>query len=506
MPKNANVPRSRVVYDSSAEDSRLSELGYNQRLDRSIGRIASFCIGFSTISAATAVLSGFGPGYTGAGAPFIWTLFLAIPVFGVWTLIAADVAAKIPLAGYAYQWTSRLNNSSFGWFTGYTALIGWVSGMTSLGYILAGYFASVFEWELTPLTQILLAIAVVVVCTLINAYRVSLATLINSIGVGLEILVTVGVTLVVAVVALTVPENHQPLSSLLTGSQSDSSIPYWVAWLGASLGPFFGLVGVEAVADVAEETKRARHVVPRTMFIAFTVSCVVEFLMYGVYVLAIKDPVAVADSSAPIEEIISQQLGPVFARVVIAFALTNILVCLLANILVGTRLLYSLSRDNMMPGSRTLRHVAPRRKSPSASVLILGTVSVLMLLSALVNEQAFSYFLGIATLAFFSTYTLQTIGLMVAHRRGRIPEPEEGTFDLGRARFPLLVVGLVMFLAVDVALIFLPVFAGNAYVFFGVLALGALWWLLVLRHRIAAGEAGPHYAATHPEADEMANQ
>lgn len=98
------APPPRVVGED--EDTRLEEFGYKQKLDRSVGRIASFAIGFSTISATTAVFTGFSAGYLNAGSPFIWTLFLAIPVFLLWTLIAADIAAKIPLAGYAYQWTS----------------------------------------------------------------------------------------------------------------------------------------------------------------------------------------------------------------------------------------------------------------------------------------------------------------------------------------------------------------------------------------------------------------
>lgn len=496
---NASLaPPPRAVGED--EDARLAEFGYEQRLDRSVGRLASFCIGFSTISATTAVFSGFGAGYLNAGAPFIWTLFLAIPVFLLWTLIAADIAAKIPLAGYAYQWTSRLNNSSYGWFTGFAALIGWVSGMTSLGYVFAGYLGSVLGWTMTHSLQIMVAIGTVIVCVLINAYSVRLATFINNIGVSLEIIVTVGVTLVVAIIAFALPGSvHQPISSLFVASSSDGATPYILAWLAASLGPFFGLVGVEAVADVAEETKRARHVIPRTMFYAFAVSCVIEFLMYLVYVLAIKNPAALANSPAPIEEIITQQAGPVFARIVIAVALTNILVCLLANVLVGTRLLYSLSRDNMMPFSRALRHVSPERKTPSTAIVTLGVASVLMLLSGLVSQKAFNYFLGIATLAFFTTYILQTIGLLVATRRGRIPVAEPGTFDLGRTRTPLLVVSLLVFLTVGVALVVLPAFAGNAYVFAGVIGLAALWWLLVLRRRLQTGEAGPLYAQQHPD-------
>jgi amino acid transporter len=498
-PPSADLaPPPRVVGED--EDARLAEFGYEQKLDRSVGRIASFAIGFSTISATTAVFTGFGAGYLNAGSPFVWTLFLAIPVFLLWTLVAADMAAKIPLAGYAYQWTSRLNGSTFGWFTGCAALVGWVSGMTSLGYIFAGYLGSVMGWNLTQQNQILTAICVVMVCVLINAYRVRLATLINNIGVGLELVITIVVTLVVAVVAFAINGDGQPISSLFQGAQPDGdSSSYMLAWLAASLGPFFGLVGVEAVADVAEETKEARTVIPRTMFYAFATSCVIEFLMYLVYVLAIKDPAAVVASNAPIEEIISQQLGDVTSRIVVAVALTNIMVCLLANVLVGTRLLYSLSRDNMMPFSKALRHVHPVRKTPTTAVLSLGAVSVLMLLSALVNERAFNYFLGIATLAFFTTYVLQTVGLLLASRAGRVPAAEPGTFDLGSKRTPVVVRSLVVFLAVEAALLLLPAFRGNGYVFAGILALPLLWWVAVLRRRLEVGEAGPRYAANHPD-------
>lgn len=498
LPNEASLtPPPRVVGED--EDARLAEFGYVQKLDRSVGKIASFAIGFSTISATTAVFTGFGAGYSNAGAPFIWTLFLAIPVFLLWTMIAADISAKIPLAGYAYQWTSRLNGSTFGWFTGVSALIGWVSGMTSLGYVFAGYLGNVFGWDLSQRQQILIAVAVVAVCVLINAYRVRLATMVNNIGVGLELVVTIGVTLMIAIVIIVLPDHSQPFSSLFTGHSPDEATPYIVAWFTAALGPFFGLVGVEAVADVAEETKDARRVIPRTMFYAFAVSCVIEFAMYLVYVLAIRNPASVADSSAPIDEIINQQLGPVWSHLIIAVALTNILVCLLANVLVGTRLLYSLSRDNMMPFSRALRHVAPKRKTPSTAVITLGVVSILLLLSALINAKAFNYFLGIATLAFFTCYLLQAIGLLIASFRGNVPAAEPGTFDLGRARVPLLIVSLVVFAVVEGALIFLPTFAGNGYVFAGIMAVAALWWLIVLRKRLGDGEAGPRYAKEHPD-------
>ena len=110
MTDTASLPTGKPSIDD--EDAKLEQFGYTQKLDRSVGRLASFAIGFATISATTAVFTGFGAGYFTAGGPFVWTLLLAAAVFVIWTLIAADLTAKIPLAGYAYQWTSRIHGST----------------------------------------------------------------------------------------------------------------------------------------------------------------------------------------------------------------------------------------------------------------------------------------------------------------------------------------------------------------------------------------------------------
>jgi amino acid transporter len=444
------------------------------------------------------VFTGFGAGYFTAGAPFVWTLLLAGAVFVVWVVIAADLTAKIPLAGYAYQWTSRIHGSNLAWFTGVMALVGWICGMTGVGFILSGYLGGLFGWSMTQTAQILVAIGVMAVCMLINLYGVRFATMVNNIGVSLELVITVGATILVAIVAFSTPENHQPISVLFTGGTSEGHSAYVLAWLAASLGPFFGLIGVEASADVAEETLNARHVIPRTMFYALATSIIIEFGMYVVYVLAIRDADAVAaNSAAPIEEIITQQVGPVITKIVVAVALTNVMACILANILVATRLTYSMARDNMLPFSHVWRHVSSSNRTPTYAVLGLFSFSTILLLSALISEKAFLLIIGLSSLAVFATYVLQTIALIIGHRRGTIPAAEPGTFDLGRARMPIYVVGLICFTLVCVALIFLPQFAGNGYVFLGLVVLAGIWAVTGLRGRLSRGEAGPNFAKTH---------
>ncbi|RYC07275.1 amino acid permease [Nocardioides zhouii] len=480
------------------EDATLSEFGYTQKLDRSVGRVASFCLGFAVISATTAVYSGFGFGLATAGPAFVWTFPIAALIFFVWAVIAGDLASKIPLSGYAYQWTSRLVGPTLGWFTGYSALIGFISGFTGVAYIMASYLGSLLGLTMTTSTQIWLTVAIVLVCVLINAYGVRLATALNNAGVALEILVTVGVTLFIALVALVFSSDHQGVDFLFTKGDAVAS-PYAVAWLTSSLACIFGLLGVEAAADIAEETRDARKVIPRTMLYALGAAATVEFLMYVVFLLAIKDPAAISASAAPIADIMSQQVSPLFSDVVVAFALTNIFVCVLANMLVATRLLYAMSRDNMVPGARFLSHVSPSRKTPSAAVWTTGAVSLCLLMSAFASEQAFAYILGMSALGYFTAYVLTTSGMLYATRHGRFPEPTPGTFNLGTWRTPIHLLGLFLFSCVTAALLFLPDFRANGRTFVLVMVVAALWWLLALRGRLERGEAGPALALRNVE-------
>ena len=138
-------------------------------------------------------------------------------------------------------------------------------------------------------------------------------------------------------------------------------------------------------------------------------------------------------------------------------------------------------------------------KEPTNADWATGVVSCALLLSALANEETFSYVVGMAALGFFAVYLLTTGGLLVANARGRIPAGAAVVFDLGRLRVPVYVLGLVVFGSVLATLLLLPDFRPNATVFVITMAIAAVWWVLVLRRRIARADAGPQYALNRSE-------
>src|SRR5581483_293429 len=108
---------------NSDVDPTLGQYGYKQEFRRELKRFASFAVGFSFISITTGIFSTYG-GLLNWGGPLgIWTWpFVAIGQLFV-ALVFAAFASRIPIAGYSYQWVSRLVNPKIGW------LVGWISFM-----------------------------------------------------------------------------------------------------------------------------------------------------------------------------------------------------------------------------------------------------------------------------------------------------------------------------------------------------------------------------------------
>src|SRR5438270_12782565 len=106
---------------NTSEDQTLQKFGYRQEYKRELKRFASFAVGFSFISITTGIFTTYGTVLNSSGPLGIWTWPIVIIGQIFVSLVFAALASRIPLAGYSYQWTSRLANPKIGW------LIGWIS-------------------------------------------------------------------------------------------------------------------------------------------------------------------------------------------------------------------------------------------------------------------------------------------------------------------------------------------------------------------------------------------
>ena len=101
------MSRADHVPDSSSEEE-LQRFGYRQEFRRELKRFTSFAIVFSFISVTTGIFTTYGSLLQWGGPLGIWTWPLSVLGQEVVALVFAALAARLPLAGYSYQWASRL--------------------------------------------------------------------------------------------------------------------------------------------------------------------------------------------------------------------------------------------------------------------------------------------------------------------------------------------------------------------------------------------------------------
>ena len=160
-----------------------------------------FAIAFSIVSITTGIFLNYGFGLAYWGPASIWTW----PIVGVGNLmialVVAELGTRIPLAGYAYQWSARLVNPTYGWFVGFAGLLYMaVGGGAIMLQVASPLLLSEFNVD-NPSPHLVLAVAIILMLlpVVINLISIQVAARVNNIAVFTEIIGTVvfGVLLLV---------------------------------------------------------------------------------------------------------------------------------------------------------------------------------------------------------------------------------------------------------------------------------------------------------------------
>ena len=114
-------PSWRLQRQARAHDD-VADFGYNQQLDRSIGKFASFAAGVSYISILTGVFQLFYFGFAFGGPAYWWTWPMVFVGQLMVALCFAELAANFPVAGSIYNWGKRMGSATIAWLGGWMML------------------------------------------------------------------------------------------------------------------------------------------------------------------------------------------------------------------------------------------------------------------------------------------------------------------------------------------------------------------------------------------------
>ena len=468
-----------------SDDEHLRSFGYEQELDRSMGMWSSFSISISCMCVTAGVFTTYAYAMGKVGPVFVWTwLVVALGQILV-GLVLAELSSRMPISGYAYQWTSRLTNPHFGWFVGWLGLMAFIPGFTGLNYGLAGVLLPMVGVDPSAANLSMVAAVATISQLAINIAGVRIASRINTtVAFAVEISLSVVMTGILLLAGLAVHRHHD-VSYLTHHASGDTG--FVTALLLSSLLAMWVLTGFEGAADLAEETKLPSKFVPKAVMRSLLFAVVVGFFM--IVALTINNPGGLNDGDP--STILESALGTVGGTTFEVIAMIALYAGGLANMAAASRLMFSLGRDKMLPASHVLGEVSPRTKVPAATLTVVAAISLVLVGVGMLSSDAMARIVGMAALGYYGVYGLTILAVILAATSGRLPEvPGKDYFTLGGSAGWIRVVALVWSLVVIAALI-IPVDNRPSAQTAGIFVLVSVaWYAFHLRGQIKAGRAG----------------
>jgi amino acid transporter len=431
-------PLAEAPSEAREDTRRLNELGYEQELRRGLGAFDNVAVGFIAISPVVALYGVVLVAMTVAGPAWVWMLPLALVGQCLLLVLYSELASEFPIANGSYQWSRRLLGPGYGWFNGWVCLCAYAVANTTIAYLGAPWALALFGIEATPNAIVVTGMVLVVVCALVNLGGVGLLRPTVKVGIAAEIVATVGVGL-----ALLVAFRQHGIGLLrdTLGAEALSGGSTELALLAALAIAGWVFLGFDACGLTSEETIGAARNVPRTVWLALLSVAALVILDAFAITLAHPDPAAVVagEDLNPVGTAVTEAFGSWFERPFAAVVLVAFLACGVAAQGITARAIYSVARDDVLPGSSFLRSV-DRRQVPIGATVVTATIACLGLLLGL-KSAAIGSLIAFGTAAIYVSFLLIAIAGLVARTRGTW-QPA-GRIRLGRAGHVLNVLAVV---------------------------------------------------------------
>ena len=423
----------------------IEHFGYREEYERTLRRFASFAIGFSFISITTGIFTTYGSVLASSGPLGIWTWPIVIVGQTMVALVFGALASRMPLAGYSYQWMSRLANPVIGWILGWLTFAFLVVDVVAVDYALASTVApALFGYAATTASTWLATALVVVLQAAIIAQSTVLTERVNNVAVGTEIVGIVLLTILLLVVGGIgghLHGGHLFDKGGIAGAGYFGFGPGFThdsPWILAFLLGSFTIVGFEAASNLAEETHQPERVVPRAMWMSVVLSGVIGMVFLIAVTLASNDLKALAASGTPVADIVENILGAGVGKALLVLVMYSIFACGMVIFVSASRIVWAMSRDERFPAHAQLRRVHPSRGTPFTAVLTVGVLIEIVLAIFAQSTSALFNLFSAATLMPCLIYLATVILYVVARRR----LPAERGFTLGR--WENLVIGIAL--------------------------------------------------------------
>ena len=162
------------------------------------------------------------------------------------------------------------------------------------------------------------------------------------------------------------------------------SIAGWSSVAAGAFLAFFAFIGFEDIENMAEETKHAERNVPYAIILTLVISMVLYILLALIFA-SMPNREALAASKAPIAELFASATGRSGA-IIATMAAIAMINGVLVQIMMASRVIYGMSREQLLP--EFLGHVHVARQTPVIATLLVSGAVLFLGLAVPLRELA----------------------------------------------------------------------------------------------------------------------
>jgi len=372
-------------------------------LHRSLGFWALVFYGVGDIlGAGIYALVGKVAGVAGAAS---WAAFaVALFVAGLTALSYAELGGRFPRsAGESF-----FAQQAFG-RPGLSLVVGWVvlcSGILSLATVSVA-FGGYMSGLVPGLPPSVAVIGILFLLAAINFRGMRESSTTNIIATMIEL---TGLLIVIVAGALLLARSEE--HSIAATIQAGTGVGWTGIARGAALG-FFAFIGFEDMVNVAEEVKDPERNMPRAILTALVVTGIV-YLVVVIIATSVLRPETLGASDAPLLAVVQRATDAVPGGLFSLIALFAVANTGLLNFIMGSRLIYGMSRQGLLP--ERLGQIHPGRRTPHWAILMVLCVALVLALSG-----TLTYLAGTTSLLLLIVFFTIHVSLAVIKHRTEGP-------------------------------------------------------------------------------------
>jgi APA family basic amino acid/polyamine antiporter len=324
---------------------------------------------------------------------------------GLYTLLGAvclaELGTMLPAAGGYYVYARRAFGETVGFAVGWTD---WLTYCAVLGYISIGLgeFAAVLGPGSAPMTAVKsIAIAALIGFVALQWAGVRISGRFQEVATAIKFAAFLALVLGCLAFAGGAARAAAPGTSVALA-------PTFAGLIIALQSVAITYGGWQSALYFTEEDRDPRRNLPRAM-IGGVVAVIVVYLLVNIALLVALPVPAIARSTLPAADAAQIVLGGYGRQIITVLSLISLPPLLNAIMMIGTRILYAMARDGLLPAPAA---VVNARGTPTVATLVTTAVAMV-----LIATGTFQKLVAVASFFLAANYFVSCLALIVLRRR-----------------------------------------------------------------------------------------